>query len=448
MTAAGAAGTTRALLDRLEVPGDIDVALEEAPDVFGSPFRVTIAAQALVSAFLATIAHLESDRRGRPVRAAVDGLHAAASFHSERLLSAPQLDRDLWAPLSGNYRAADGWLRVHANLAPHAAAVRDVLDLRGDDATAAIADRVVDALVTDIQAAGGVAVPMRTLQQWHRHPHHAHLAAQPLITRVDGPACPPGPGPHALLHGVRVVDCTRVIAGPVAGRLLSSFGAQVTKVDAPLDDSPTLELDTGWGKDRAAVDLRTVAGRARFEQLVTSADVLLEGFRPGALSSLGYDDECLWALRPQLVIGHLSAFGETGPLGGLRGFDSVVQVATGIAHRCGFDDVDGPSRLPAQALDHGAGHLLAAAVVRLLTQRRRHGRSGAIRLSLARVGEWLVGLGAGTGGNQQDLRPLADPYMRTIDDPDRGTIEHVGPVGSVDGRRASWPPRALPPRRE
>lgn len=434
------------ILDHLDIPDDVDVDLRESPDVFGSPFRVTAAAEATVVAFVAAVAYLEQGRRGSPVDASVDGLHAAVSFHSERLMSAERLEKDLWAPLSGNYSASDGWLRIHANLASHADAARRVLDIEGDDASAAISRWKVEELVAAIRDEGGVAAAMRTLDQWHQHPQHDHLLDTPLVARTAGHECPAGTSSGPLLHGVRVVDCTRVIAGPVAGRLLTSFGASVTKIDAPLDDSPTLELDTGWGKTRTPVDLRTDDGRAHFEQLVADADVLLEGFRPGTLAALGYDDDTLRRLRPQLVVGHLSAFGTDGPLGGLRGFDSVVQVATGIAHRCGFDDTTGPSKLPAQALDHGAGHLLAAGVVRALIERRATGRAGSVAVSLARVGEWLVSLGEGSHEPARDMAALAIPFLRRFDDPTFGTIEHVGPMGRVGGVDAAWPKGALPPR--
>ena len=434
------------MLDQLDISADVTVTWRPARDVFGSPFRVTAAAEQSAGAFVAAVAHLESLRTRRPVAASFDGLHAAVSFHSERLLSAERLAADLWAPMTGNHRASDGWLRIHANLAPHAMAARRVLGIDGDDVTAAISNWSVDDLVAAIRDAGGVAARMRTTSQWRRHPHHAHMIATPLIARTAEDEGPPGGIAAPLLQGLRVVDCTRVIAGPVAGRLLTSFGATVTRIDAPLDDSRTLELDTGWGKTRTPVDLRTRDGRADFAALLRTADILLEGFRPGALASLGYSDDALREMNPGLVVGHLSAFGCDGPLGGLRGFDSVVQVATGIAHRCGFDDDRGPSQLPAQALDHGAGHLLAAGVVRAIATRRAMGRSSSVTVSLARVGEWLVSLGEGSGRPAADTTEVAAPFLRRLDDLAYGAIEHVSPVGVVAGTSARWPDRALPPR--
>jgi crotonobetainyl-CoA:carnitine CoA-transferase CaiB-like acyl-CoA transferase len=244
----------------------------------------------------------------------------------------------------------------------------------------------------------------------------------------------------SFLDGVHVLDCTRVIAGPVAGRLLSSFGADVVKVAGPLDDSPLLELDTGWGKTRCPLDLRTAADRAAFEEQVRNADVLIEAFRPGAFAALGYGDDALRADNPGLIIGHLSAFGPDGPMGGLRGFDSVVQVATGIAHACGFDHETGPSSLPAQALDHGAGHLLAAGIAMALAARLGDGVTETVSVSLARVAEWLSSLGEGTGASPQDIAALARPYLRMIETSPYGTVRHVLPVGVIDERSATWPP--------
>ncbi len=422
-----------------------------AEDVFGSPFRVTEAATSCAAAFVASVADLEAHRVAAPVGAAVDGRHAAVSFHSERLLTAERLAADLWAPLSGNYRSADGWIRIHANLRRHAAAARATLGLAKDDAAAArVAAATWNAgdLIGALQAAGGVGAVMRSLDEWRRHPHHLHLLERAVVERTpgdDGVGAPSTIG-GSHLDGVRVLDCTRVIAGPVAGRLLGSFGAQVVKVDAPLDDSPTLELDTGWGKARVPIDLRDHGGRARFDDLVRGADILLEGFRPGALAALGYDDQRLRSLRPELIVGHLSAYGTDGPLGGMRGFDSIVQVATGLAHTVSFDPETGPGALPAQALDHSAGHLLAAGLVRALRSRRASGLVETVEVSLARIGEWLVSLGTGTREPPANLGALAQPYLRTIYDPRYGTVRHVAPVGKVGTRKAAWPQHAIAPR--
>lgn len=442
----------------LQLAASLDLALDnaalevhQADDVFGSPFRVTQAATSAAAAFVASVADFEACRTATPVRASVDGLHAGVSFQSERLITAERLAPDLWAPLSGNFRAADGWIRIHANLDRHAAAAREVLALATDDADAAaraVASWSSGELVEAVQAADGVATVVRSLDEWRRHPHHEHLRDRPVVgrTQVDDGAHLPRATAGSLLDGVRVLDCTRVIAGPVAGRLLASFGADVVKIDAPLDDSRTLELDTGWGKTRLAVDLRDHGDRAEFDEEVRRADVLLDGFRPGALAALGYDDQHLRRLRPDLIIGHLSAFGADGPLGGTRGFDSVVQVATGIAHRVGFDPERGPSALPAQALDHGAGHLLASGVVRALRSRLEAGIIETIDVSLARIGEWLGSLGPGSEAAAADLAALAGPYLRTVHDVNYGAVRHVAPVGQVANRRAAWPRRAIPPK--
>ena len=104
-----------------------------------------------------------------------------------------------------------------------------------------------------------------------------------------------------------------MIAGPVAGRFLASFGAEVIGVDAPLDDGRLLEIDTGFGKRRTSIDLRIRDDRRRFEHLVAGADVLLKGFRPDALADQGYSDERLRELCPPLIVGHLSADSNRGP---------------------------------------------------------------------------------------------------------------------------------------
>jgi hypothetical protein len=293
-----------------------------------------------------------------------------------------------------------------------------------------------------VVAAGGVAAALRTRAEWRSHPQARALAGTPLLDvaeAAEGPSLPGG----RVLDGVRVLDLTRVIAGPVAGRFLASFGAEVLRVDAPLDDGLLLEIDTGFGKRRTTLDLRRPADRERFDELLSGADVLLQAFRPGALAALGYDDATLQRLRPGLVVGHLSAYGETGPWGDRRGFDSVVQVACGLAATCGLDPRTGPAALPAQALDHASGYLLAAGVVSGLLHGRRTGRGWRVGAALARTADWLESLGTSPGRPARALEPgTAQDLMGRRPDTPWGLVRHVTPPGAVGGRVAEW---ALPP---
>lgn len=437
---------TAELAALLTIDPDLANIPQAPPDIFGSPFRVTDAAVISVGVALATVAELHAARTGRAATAHFDDRHAAAAFHSERLLRLldhPQT-ADLWDPVAGNYRTQDGWIRLHTNLTAHREATLTVLGVQPQrqDVAAAVATWRGDELEAAVIAAGGVAATMRTRADYLHHPQRAAVIQHPVIDIAThkGPTrrLPDG---DALDH-IRVLDLSRVIAGPVAGRFLASFGADVIRVDPPFDDGLLTEIDTSFGKRRTTIDLRDERDRRRLDQLVADADIVLDAFRPGALAAIGYPDERLRQLAPDLIIGHLSAYGEDGPWGGRRGFDSVVQVATGLAHACGFDPVAGPSQLPAQALDHATGYLLAAGLTAGLIRRQRDRQPSTITVSLARTAEWLAALG------QQEKPTSALPRFFIADllnvwtDTSWGSIEHLRPVGRVGDRTASW---ARPP---
>lgn len=422
--------------------GSVQVVTAPSGDVYGSPYGVTAAAVTSIAAAIETVAVLDEARTGREVADRwLDGRHACVLFHSERLLRVPQLaEHPLWGVVTGTHRAADGWIRIHANLARHRVAALEVLGVRAvrDEVVAAVSDWPAQELEDAVLAAGGVAARSRSAQAWREHPQGRAVATRPLVDRhtiSEGPGLPAG----RLLEGVRVLDLTRVIAGPVAGRFLASFGAEVIRIDAPLDDGSRLEVDTGLGKRRASLDLRTTEDRDVFASLLADADVLLHAFRPGAMAALGYDQDALERLRPGLVTGELSAYGPLGPWSARRGFDSVVQVACGIADRCGDPSTGAPGALPAQALDHASGYLLAAGVASSLAERERDGRGRQVAVALARTAEWLATVPASDRPAVGALpASLVAPYLVDRDTDAFGRITHVAPAGRIAGRDATW----------
>jgi hypothetical protein len=430
----------RALGDELGVSTEW-VVVDDVDDRFGSPFRVTDAAVTSVAVALAAVAALDERRTGRPSIAALSGRHAAAAFHSERFLRLAD-QPDLWDPIAGNYPTADGWIRLHTNLKAHREAVVRTLAVVPERTAvaAAVARWPTDGLERAVVDAGGVAARMRTREEFRVHPQRAAVLERSVVDLGAEPAGarPPRLDHGELLDGVRVLDLSRVIAGPVAGRFLASFGADVIRVDPPLDDGLPIEIETGSGKRRTSIDLRQQDHRRRFERLVAEADVLLEGFRPGALAGIGYPDGRLRELAPGLVIGHLSAYGDGGPWGARRGFDSVVQVATGIAHACGFDPATGPGKLPAQALDHASGYLMAAGLVVGLDRLLQDGRARTVHVSLARTGEWLADLGPQDRPEPPRRRESVTDLLDTWPDTAWGAVEHLRPVGRVGDRTARW----------
>ncbi|MBC2901853.1 CoA transferase [Streptomyces cupreus] len=349
-------------------------------------------ARACVGVCALAAAELGAARAGRSdvPEARVDDGAVGTAFVSERHLLIDGRAPVTFAPLSRFWRTGDGWVRTHANYPHHRERLLRALG-PADCLDVALAERSALEVEEAVYAAGGLAVAVRTPEEWAAHPQAVAVAGRPLVERerlgtARARVLPPLDGaPPAA--GVRVLDLTRVIAGPVATRTLALLGADVLRVDPPgSPELPDQHADTGFGKRSAALDL--ARDRAAFEELLASADVVVTGYRPGALDRFGLSPEALLERRPGLIVAQLSAWGAYGPWGGRRGFDSLVQAASGIAMLEGSPEQ--PGALPAQALDHGTGYLLAAAVLRALTERLREGYGGVVRLALARTARWLT----------------------------------------------------------
>ncbi|WP_204163848.1 CoA transferase [Nocardioides solisilvae] len=360
-------------------------------------------------------------RRGLPVEVSTAPGLVAASFAAFEHLRVDGRAVEGWAPMSGFVAAADGWVRVHANYPHHADALRVALGATTrEDLERAVAGLPASDVEERVVGAGGIATAVRTEEEWAAHPHGRATRSDPWWNEEAGAARAALDPARALpLEGVRVLDLTRVIAGPTCSQALACLGADVLRVDPP--QRPELldqHLSTGMGKRSAEVDLRD--GGAQVRGLLPRADVVLVGYRPGSLTRFGLDPGQLLEQHPTLVVGSLSAWGEHGPWGGRSGFDSIVQAASGIAVACGSSDR--PGALPVQALDHATGHLLAARVVSLLAR----GRGGVVRASLL--------------GAARDL--LARPRVAAGDPVQGPPVPTVG-VGSPYGPLVAVPPPYL-----
>lgn len=391
-----------------------------------SPLPVRELARATVGVCSLAAAELHRLRTGGDLPAVrVDEGAVAVAFTSERHLRVDGRPIPLFAPLSGFWQSADGWVRTHANYPHHRARLLASLGIpdAGDDAdlVGRLAVVLAERPALDVQeaayAAGGLAVAVAPPRP----------SDEPLIeTRTAGTADPRPLRPSTLpAAGVRVLDLTRVLAGPVATRTLGLLGADVLRVDAPwLREDDGTHIDTGFGKRSTRLALEDPADRATFEELLSAADVLVLGYRPGALDRYGLDDDALRERRPGLVVARLCAWGWQGPWAGRRGFDSLVQAGTGIA--VAEQDADGrPGTMPAQALDHGTGYLLAAAVLRALTERATTGATHHVRLSLAGTAAWLLG----------GMTPLPGT-AGAPGAPDRWLAETVSPYGLLRHARS------------
>jgi crotonobetainyl-CoA:carnitine CoA-transferase CaiB-like acyl-CoA transferase len=382
------------------------VDLTGSEPVLPSSFAVGTAMQASVAASALAAAEIWRARTGKAQRVGVDMRAAAIASRSERYLtvdggSAPEL----WDKIAGAYQCGDGrYVRLHTNFPHHRDGVLKLLQCAYDKAAVAQALRGWTAFdVEDAAAQAGLVVTaMRTFPEWDAHRQGQAVSRLPLLSleRIgDGPV-PSWPQGDRPLAGIKVLDLTRIIAGPVSGLTLAAHGADVMLVTSPnLPSVAPLVIDTGRGKLSTHIDLHDAKGRAAFEALLREADVVVQGYRPGGLAALGYGPQDVARIRPGIVYVTLSAYGHEGPWSNRRGFDSLVQTASGFnAAEAEAAGESGPKPLPAQVLDHATGYLLAFAAMSALLRRSREGGSWHVRASLAQTGYWLRSLGRIDGG--------------------------------------------------
>ncbi len=302
----------------------------------------------------------------------------------------------LWDAVAGDYLASDGWIRLHTNAPHHRDAALAVLGVAASrDAVAqAVARWRADDLEAAVVERNGCAAAMRSLDAWADHPQGRSVAAEPLLHRTAGAAAarPDWRIPRQRpLQGIRVLDLTRILAGPVATRFLAGYGAEVLRIDPIGWEEPGTVPEVVLGKRCARLDLKDPAGRAVLEQLLSQADVMIHGYRPDALARLGLDAARRRQLNPTLIDVSLDAYGWTGPWRARRGFDSLVQMSSGIADAgMRAAGADRPVPLPSQGIDHATGYLMAAAALRGLTERVATGAGSSARASLARTAQLLV----------------------------------------------------------
>jgi crotonobetainyl-CoA:carnitine CoA-transferase CaiB-like acyl-CoA transferase len=398
------AGGDPAALERVRLSGD-------EPQI-PSSFRVAVAGQTTIAAAGLAAAEIWRLRSGQMQDVSVDMRHAVAECRSERYLRVDDKPPPpAWDAIAGVYRTGDGrFVRCHTNFPHHRKAVCDVLGCEParDKVQAALMQWKGEDFETAAYAAGGVVALMRSYDEWSALPQARALARLPLISiEKIGEASPkPWPKGDRPLEGLRVLDLSRVIAGPVAGRTLAAHGADVLLVSGPaLPAIDWLTIDTGRGKLTAFIELKTDTGRAQLRDLLEDADIFSQGYRPGALAALGFSPEDAAKISPGIVYVTLSAYGHTGPWAERRGFDSLVQTTTGFNHAEGrAAGLDAPKELPAQMLDHATGYLMALGAMMAKMRQARDGGSWHVSVSLAQTGRWLWNLGRLDGGlNTPDL---------------------------------------------
>jgi crotonobetainyl-CoA:carnitine CoA-transferase CaiB-like acyl-CoA transferase len=435
MSAANPKEVLAALLHLAGLGGTMlsDVELTGAEPVLPTSFAVGTAAQAAIAAAALAAAQLWRLRTGRRQHVSVDMRDAAIEFRSERYLRvdgkypADDIDR-----LSGLYRCGDGrWARLHTSLPHHYRGMLALLRCADDRAAVerALAQWEGEALENAAADAGLVATACRSFAEWDRHPQSRAIAQLPLFSIEQIGEAPSEPLTKAArpLAGIRVLDLTRIIAGPVCGRTLAAHGADVLLVSAShLPSLRPLVIDTGRGKLSTFIDLREASGRETLAALVRDADIFVQGYRPGAVAALGFGPNEVAKIRPGIVYVSLSAYGHDGPWAARRGFDSLVQTASGFnAAEAEAFATSEPRPLPAQALDHATGHLLAFAAMAALTRRAKAGGTWHVRASLAQTAYWLRRLG------RIDGMACADPKFDDVRDRLEETASGFGRLTAV-----------------
>ncbi|NYE72384.1 CoA transferase [Microlunatus parietis] len=374
--------------------------------------------------------------RGNGASVRVEPRQVSVAFRNDQLQTVDGEREPAFAPLSGFFAARDGWVRTHANYPHHRDRLARALDLphdAGRDAVAAaIAARTAQELEDVVTADHGICVRVRTHREWlageqaQAVDQHPVLAVDRLPSQAPNVPVPARP---------RILDLTRVIAGPVATRTLAFVGCDVLRIDPPgLPELRAQHLDTNAGKRSTLVDLHDEHARRRVHELLDRADVVVTGYRPGALAVYGLDAEHLARTHPHVIHASLAAWTPSGPWGGRRGFDSIVQAATGIAM---IESADGvrPGALPAQALDHATGYLLAAGVLSALRRRAEQGGTWRVSAHLARTAHWLLRTDARDG----PAHPVADPDPWLVETrTELGLIRQSRPAFQLDGGRREF----------
>jgi len=418
-----------------------------------SSFRVAAAAQASIAAAGLAAAQLWRLRSGQSQHVTVDMRHAIVECRSERYLRVDGKPSDMaWDAIAGIYKTRDRRLvRLHTNFRHHRDAVCKVLNCKPEREAvqAALMQWDGEAFETAAYAGGCAVALMRSYEEWSALPHARALAELPLISiEKIGEAGPkPWPAGDRPLTGLRVLDLSRVIAGPVAGRTLAAHGADVLLISGPdLPAIPWLAIDTGRGKLTGFVELKSEHGRDRLRDLLASADIFSQGYRPHSIAALGFSPQDAARISPGIVYVSLSAYGHSGPWAERRGYDSLVQTATGFNHAEGqAAGVDGPKELPVQMLDHASGYLMAFGAMMARARQSREGGSWHVRVSLAQTGRWLWNLGRVADGlKTEDLRGEAvQPFIEDTAS-GFGPLRAVRHSAALSATPAFWARPAMP----
>ena len=397
--------------------------------VFPTRYKIVAPGAAVIAATGLAAAELWKLKTGRQQRVRVEGRTAAAAMRGARYLKIngerPPEDPE---KITGFYQLKDGrWMYLHCNFFN----LRDInLKIAGAPPIKAEVEKAASKwdgleLENAIVEAGGCACLVRSEEEWLKLPQMHTVAKLPLLEIIKIGDAPPQPLPKGdrPLANVRVLDLTRVLAGPTCARTLAEHGADVLRVTREdLADMGTTDFDTGVGKLCTHIDLRNPAEEAKLRELISTCDVFSQSYRPGTLARRGFSPEALAEMRPGIVYVTLSAWGHEGPWAKRRGYDTIVQSANGMAYK---PNNERPAFLPVSEQDYVAGYLLAYGSMIALARRAQEGGSWFVRCSLAGAGHWIRGHGLMEPAEYGAAKQL------TAEEVNAWTVEHDSPIGRV-----------------
>lgn len=421
--------------------------LTGASPALPSSFQVGVAAQSSIALAALAAAQIGYARTGDVLTIAVDmnqaEIECTGYFKIDGKVPAS------WAPLSGLYPCEDGHVRIHANFDHHRDGALKILGLHRapesyskDDLARALMQWSAIDYETAAAKAGMVVSAVRSFEQWDSHPQAKVIDKLPLITiEKIGEAAPrqlPKTSPGMkVLDGLKVLDLTRILAGPVCGRTLAAYGAEVMLVNSPTLPNIDHIADTSRGKLSTHLDLRNPVDNGHLRKLISDAHVFVQGYRPGGLTGLGYAPEQIARLRPGICTVSLSAYGHDGPWADRRGFDSLVQTATGFNHaEAQAAGAKAPKALPVQILDYASGFLMAFAAEAAILKQQNEGGSWHASISLAQTAHWIRGLGrvdANFNQSNLDFSTALQQYPSNF-----GVLEAIPHAARFSAMKSDW----------
>ena len=422
-------------------------------EVLPSSFAVSTTAQTSIAAAATMASVIAHQRAGHYINVSVDNTESA--MECTGLFKLNGVTPAQFAPLSGLYQTRDGYIRLHANFDHHRDIILKSVGLTAGPETsrtkveAKISEWNTDELDKTITAAGGACSAFRTFEQWDAHPQAIELAQLPLVevTKIGDsdprPLTPIDKGDLPLSH-IRILDLTRILAGPVCGRTLAAYGADVMLVNSPALPNIESIAETSRGKRSTHIDLHTREGNKILHALIASSHVFIQGYRPGAITAKGFGAEELASRYPGIIYTSLSAYGHKGPWSNRRGFDSLTQTATGLnaAEAAAFNN-ETPKAMPVQILDYASGFLMAFGTQLALYKQARDGGSYQVQVSLARTGLWLRQMGQSTA-HLNAIAADPDQYLKSYES-GFGPLEAIPHAARFNSLSRPWKLPSVPP---